>query len=293
MLFSAGSFVSETVPQEPTMFRTLSSATRLAALAAALALPAALAAQDNRPVVVVFTFGNSSIGTGHAEFDGIATGVQDLLITDMASNSKIRLVDRASIDAVLREQNMVKAGQIDPATAVRLGRIMGAQYAVIGGFMSDGRGSAVLTGRTVDIETTQIANPEKITGKSDDVLGMIGQLSSRLGANMKLDPKPGRRVGDAGGASDAAPKSAPAQSGAPAAASKAAPAETYAKPVSHPISKTKLDIATMKIYSNALDEMDRKNSAKAAALLKQVLAKFPDFEPAQRNLEKLPGKVSN
>jgi TolA-binding protein len=49
----------------------------------------------------------------------------------------------------------------------------------------------------------------------------------------------------------------------------------------------------MKIYSNALDEMDRRNTAKAAALFKQVLAKFPDFEPAQKNLDKLPGKAGN
>jgi TolB-like protein len=275
------------------MFRTLSYATRFAvtaATAAALALPAIVLAQDTRPVVVVFTFTNSSIGAGHADFDGISTGVQDLLITDMASNAKIRLVDRNSIDAVLREQNMVKTNQIDPATAVRLGKIMGAQYAVVGGFMSDGKGTAVLTGRTVDIETTQTANPEKIIGKSDDVLGMIGQLSSRLGANMKLDPKPGRRVGDAGEAAPkTAPASAPAQSGAPAATSKVAQAETYAKPVSRPVSKTKLDIATMKVYSNALDEMDKKNHAKATELFKQVVAKYQDFEPAQHYLDKLKG----
>jgi TolB-like protein len=252
-------------------------ATRMFALAAALALPAASAAQDNRPVVVVFTFTNSSIGTGRADFDGIGTGVQDLLITDMASNPKIRLVDRSNIEAVLREQNLVKSGQIDPATAVRLGKIMGAQYAVIGGFMADGHGAAVLTGRTVDMETTQIANPEKITGKSDDVLNMIGQLSAKLSANMRLDAKPGRRVGEAGDVRevhDAAPV-------------KSVAVETYAKPVSTKAMKTKLDIATMKLYSNALDEMDRKNHTKAAELFKQVVAKFPEFEPAQKNLDKL------
>jgi TolA-binding protein len=43
----------------------------------------------------------------------------------------------------------------------------------------------------------------------------------------------------------------------------------------------------MKLYSKALDEIDAKNKAKAAELLRQVRAKFPDFEPAQRNLDKL------
>ena len=271
------------------MFRTLSYATRISAIAASLALPVfagVAAAQDTRPVVVVFTFTNSSIGPGRAEFDGISTGVQDLLITDMASNPKLRLVDRSRIDAVLQEQNMVKSGQIDPATAVRLGKIMGAQYAVVGGFMADGKGNAVLTGRTVDMETTQIGNPEKITGKSDDVLGIIGQLSAKLGANMKLDIKPGRRVGDASDAGAAA-KPAATQSGVPTTVAKAAQAETYAKPVSTKSAKTKLDVATMKLYSTALDEMDKKNNARAAELFKQVVAKFPDFEPAQNHLAEL------
>jgi TolB-like protein len=251
--------------------------------AAMLAVPTFVVAQDNRPVVVVFTFTNSSIGPARAEFDGIATGVQDLLITDLASNAKIRLVDRSRIAEIMQEQNMVKGGQIDPQTAVRLGKILGAQYAITGGFISQG-GKAVLTGRTIDIETTQIANPEKIEGKSDDVMGLIAQLSSKLGSGMNLAPKPGRRVGDAG---DAAKQAAPAQSGSPAAKTASAPASTveqFAKPVAK---MTKLDGATLKLYSSALDEMDKKNKIKAKELLKQVVSKYPDFEPAKNQLAKV------
>jgi TolA-binding protein len=50
---------------------------------------------------------------------------------------------------------------------------------------------------------------------------------------------------------------------------------------------TKLDGATMKIYSSALDEMDKKNNAKAKALFLQVLDKFPEFEPAKTKLAKV------
>ncbi len=268
------------------MLRTMSRAARFAttvAAAAALALPAAATAQDTRPVVVVYTFTNSSIGPARAEFDGISTGVQDLLITDMASNAKIRLVDRSRIAEVLQEQSLVKGGQIDPQTAVRLAKIMGAQYAITGGFMSDASGKAVLTGRTIDVETTQIGNPEKIEGKASDVMGMIQQLSQKLGANMSLAAKPGRRVGDAGEAQ----KLAPAQSGQPAAAqAKSATVEQFAKTVSEKSRSVKLDAATLKLYSNGLDEMDRKNKVKARQLFEQVVSKYPDFEPALNQLKK-------
>jgi TolB-like protein len=259
--------------------------TRMFVAAAALAVPTFAVAQDNRPVVVVFTFQNSAMGAGRADFDGIATAVQDLLITDLASNAKIRLVDRARIAEIMQEQNLVKGGSIDAATAIRLGKMMGAQYAITGGWTSVG-GKAVLTGRTIDMETSQIANPEKIEGKSDDVFGLITQLSSKLSSGMTLAPKPGRRVGDAG---EAPKQAAPAQSGSPAASKPAASAaasdvERFAKPVAK---MTKLDGATLKLYSNALDEMDKKNKAKAKELLKQVLAKYETFEPAQRLLDKL------
>src|SRR5215467_1714472 len=132
------------------MVRQRSQITRMLSVLAAVALPGVTAAQaDTRPVVVVFRFDNNSIGAGKADFDGMATGVQDLLITDLASNDKIRLVDRAHLNEILAEQNLTKTGQVDPATAVRVGKILGAQYAVTGGFMSDGHGAAVLTGRTI------------------------------------------------------------------------------------------------------------------------------------------------
>jgi len=257
-------------------------------LGGALLVPSLAAAQaDTRPVVVVFTFTNSSIGPAKAEFDGIATGIQDLLITDLASSSKIRLVDRSRIGEILQEQNMVRGGQIDPQTAVKVGKILGAQYAITGGFMADKSGTAVLTGRTIDIETTQIANPQKITGKADDVLALIGQLSSKLGSDMSLAPR-GSRPGGAG-------KSGPAQSGGPTSSANTAQAETYAKvlpaSVVEKTMKTKLDAATMKLYSKALDEIDAKNKDKAIDLLKQVKSNSPDFEPAQRNLDKLMGKT--
>jgi outer membrane protein assembly factor BamD (BamD/ComL family) len=55
---------------------------------------------------------------------------------------------------------------------------------------------------------------------------------------------------------------------------------------------TPLDLATMRIYSRALDELDQKNLTKAAALFQQVVAKSPDFEPAKTSLERLQRKAN-
>src|SRR4051812_20400590 len=88
-----------------TMLRQMSFTTRALAMAATLALPTiALAQADNRPVVVVFRFTNSSFGPGAADFAGTETGVQDLLITELAGNNKVRVVDRAHLAEIMTEQ---------------------------------------------------------------------------------------------------------------------------------------------------------------------------------------------
>jgi TolB-like protein len=269
------------------MLRSPSSLIRVLAAAAVVALPVVARAQaDARPIVAILSFDNNSIGAGRQDYDGIGKGIQETLIADMAANGKIRLVDRERIQRVLDEQHLTKSGAVDPATAVRVGKILGAQYAIYGGFMSDGRGNMVLTAHSTDMETSALGNAMKVQRKTDDVLGLISEMTAKLNGEIKLDAKPGRRVGDAGASA------APVQSGTPAA-TKAPQVETFAKPVAPKAMKTKLDIATMRLYSNALDEMDKKNAAKAAVLFKQVLAKFPDFEPAQKNLDKLPGKASD
>lgn len=276
------------------MFRQMSFTTRAIAMAATLALPTiALAQADNRPVVVVFRFDNNSIGTGKAEFDGVQAGMQDLLITELASNPKVRVVDRAHLNDILTEQKLSKDGAVDPATALRVGKLLGAQYALTGMFMADGKGKVRLTGRTIDMETSQVINPQTIDGKPDDVLGVISQLTSKITANLNLAPKPGagKRVGDAGTTEAPKTNAAPAQSGSPAPKSNAAAASTteqYAKSGAKlETMKVKLDAPTLKVYSKGLDEMDKGNKPEAIKLFKQVLAQFENFKPAQDNLKKL------
>lgn len=257
-----------------------------------LAAPAFAAAQapDTRPIVAVLSFDNNSIGKDARDYDGMGKGVEDLLIADMASNPKIRLVDRERIQKVLDEQSLVKAGSIDPTTAVRVGKILGAQYVIYGGFMSDGRGNIVLTAHSTDLESSQIQNPQKVQQKSDDVLGLVAQMSTKLAANLKLESKPGMGHG-MGMMKDTAKVAQAGVTGAPVAKpateASAQQVETFAKPMAPATRRVKLDAATMRIYSNALDQLDHKNTAKAIELFKQVQDKAPNFAPASEYLQKL------
>jgi TolB-like protein len=252
----------------------------------------AAAPAPGAPVVAVLAFDNNSIGKDAKDFDGIGKGVMDLLITDLASNPKVRVVDRERVQQILDEQKLSKSGAMDAETAVRVGKLLGACYSIYGGFMRDLTGGNVITAHTTSNETGQIENPQKVQSKGDDVMALIAQLSSKIGSDLKLNA--------CGGTSRSA-SAAPAQQGASVPVSKdaaakpavaAAPAtETYAKALTEQerkqVENVKVDARTMLLYSRALDAIDHKDNARAVELLRQVVAKAPAPFPANEKLAAL------
>src|SRR5262245_5726900 len=95
---------------------------------AVLATVAAPLAAQNTPVVSVLAFDNAAFGPGAKDYDGIGKGIMDLVITDLATGGKVRVVDRARIQSILDEQKLTTSGAIDGQTAVRVGRLLGACY---------------------------------------------------------------------------------------------------------------------------------------------------------------------
>jgi len=267
------------------------------ALAPAMAFMPSVAAAPaaGAPVVAILAFDNNSIGKDAKDFDGIGKGVMDILITDLASNPKFRVVDRERVQQILAEQNLTKSGAVDAETAVRVGKLLGACYSIYGGFMRDLMGGNAITAHTTSNETGQIENPQKVLSKGDDVMALIAQLSAKLSSDMKLASCGATRSASAtptqqGGNMAAAVKEAPAPAAAPAV-SAAAPNQQYAMVLPpdqvKKLHETKVDAKTMQLYARALDAQDHKDKAKAVELLRQVVAKAPTFGPATDRLTAL------
>jgi len=270
---------------------------RFARVALALAMAAVAAPNvfaQAKPVVAVLPFDNNSVGKDAADYNGAGKGMAELMTNGLLSNPNVVVVERDRIQALLVEQNLTKDKTIDPATAIRLGKIIGAQYVIYGAFMSDGRGNFVLTGKTVNVETSVIANPTRVNSKGDDVLGMIAQLTSKLATEMKI---PALRVGDAGPAAvpagqpvGAAPTSTPAVADAKAAApapSAAKPAEAKPVQVAQAKPTRKMDMKTAMLYSKALEAEDAGNRAQALELYRKVDVAFPSYAPVQSKINRL------
>src|SRR4051812_3331124 len=222
----------------------------VAAVAMAMACVSSTAlAQGNAPVIAILAFDNNSIGKDAKDFDGIGKGVTELLITDLASSGKVRVVDRSRIEQILAEQNLSKSGAIDAETAAKVGKLLGACYTIWGGYMHDLKGGNVLTAHSTSVETGRMENPQKVMSNGDDVMALIGQLSSKLQSDMKLS--------SCNGGMSRSASAAPAQQGATpakAAAPASAPAtETFANKISEAdLNKrhaVKIDARTMLLYS--------------------------------------------
>lgn len=267
----------------------------LVALAPLVAV-APIAAQS-APVVAVLVFDNGSFGKDAKDYDGIGKGIADIMITDLASSPKVRVVDRERVQNILAEQNLTKSGAVDGATAVRVGKMMGACYSIYGTFMRGPNGDNMLTVHTTSNETGQIQNAHKVQSKSDDVMALIAEASAKFANAVDVKACAGTagttRSGDAAPATlqSTRPDVAVPVSKEPSSTKSTTNVEEYHKPLTleekKKLESVKLDARTMLIYSRALDAKDRKENAKALALFQQVSAKYPTFDPAAKNIEAL------
>src|ERR1043165_2315256 len=159
---------------------------KVVATLALVAAPLAAQSNANAPVVTVLSFNNSSVGPGAKDWDGMGTGIMDLLITDLASGTKVRVVDREPVNKLLEEQNLTKTGAVDANTAIRVGKLMGACYSIYGSYMRLPNGQQTLTIHTTSNETGQIQNAQKIESKSDDIMAMIAEATSKFVNGMNV-----------------------------------------------------------------------------------------------------------
>ncbi len=129
-----------------------------------------------------------------------ASVIQDLFVTELseAGSGKIRLIDRAALEKIRGEQAFGQSGEVDPATAVKMGKLLGVKYMITGkitrfAFKKSGFKTGWLTGLGVS----------KLTGNADAgaVAGSVNigkaEFSGRLDARV-IDVETGEIIGAAG-----------------------------------------------------------------------------------------------
>ena len=170
----------------PTALRTL----------ALVALAAGPAAAQTRPVVIaVLPFEDrGSYGQDKEVFRALALGIPATLVSELSGHSELRLVDRNQVAQALQGQGLGPNARVDAATAAKVGKQVGARYAVTGNF-ADFYGKFRLDARIVDTDNGQIV---KVVSNDDprlqdraDLFRIIQMVAHRVLAEATGQPPRG------------------------------------------------------------------------------------------------------
>ena len=136
--------------------------------------------QDTRPGIAVFPFANGgSYGQGKEEFDALERGIAGLMISELAQNPAARLVEREQVQRLVDEQNLGAQGRVDPQTAAKVGKLVGARYVILGNFI-DFYGDFRVDVRLVNTETSEIVKTESDRQQREHLFDIIRNVAARL-----------------------------------------------------------------------------------------------------------------
>ena len=210
----------------------------------------AAAGKTVKPTIAILYF---DYGGKKAELEPLREGLAQMLISDLAELSEIRVVERARLNAVLDEQKLAASGKVDAATAARIGKLLGARELVLGSFF-DLAGALRIDARVVEVETGKIVRSVGANGPAADFWALERDLAGKLGDTMRT--------------------------ALPAAFEHAALLPPKPRP-------PKVAASTAVTYGRGLAAADAGKKAEARALLGKVVEEAPGFTLAKQDLNAL------
>src|SRR5215471_7834355 len=104
-----------------------------AVVALALAAPLCLAKggdKSTKPRIAVLEFKNKA--DNQWWWHGGAAAAQDVFVTELVKSGKFRVVEREQLAALMQEKGLTLSGDVDPRTAIKVGKLLGVNYLLTG-----------------------------------------------------------------------------------------------------------------------------------------------------------------
>jgi TolB-like protein len=213
-----------------------------------------LAAQDTRPGIAVLPFNNGgSFGQEAEDYAALEVGMQQMLTTEFAMNSQLRVVDRSRIQTLMQEQDLGSSERVDANTAARIGELVGAKFMVMGGFV-DTYGTMRLDIQIVNTETSEIMKASSSTFKREELARAVVGAAGKITQDLDLPPLP-------------------------------ADVQARREERAEKLNETQ----AVSYYTKGLLYQDRGDTARAKELFSMALAEFPDYTEAQEALRQVGG----
>ena len=129
--------------------------------------------------LAIFPFENNAV-TRNKEFEPLTGGLAAMLTTDLRHAApELRIIERNKIKELLQEIDMSQSGYVNQATALRIGKLLGAKSVVFGSFIVLGE-QLRIDARVVNVETSETIFAESINGTSDKFLQLEKKLAEKI-----------------------------------------------------------------------------------------------------------------
>lgn len=143
----------------------------------AASMPSNRDAWSSRPLTMVF-LDIKADGAGGA---AAARKLIDRITQSLQESGSVQLVEREILDKLLAELKLSSSDLADPATALRIGKLLSARVMVTGGIMPEKKGATV-TLRLIDTETSAV---KKVFMEESPTAEIDRDLSRKIAESMK------------------------------------------------------------------------------------------------------------
>lgn len=139
----------------------------------------------NPSTIAVLYFENNSV-VDKDKLDPLKKGLADMMITEMSKIKGIKVVERQRIQSIIEELNLSETDLVDKSSSQKMGKLLGAQVMLFGGFSNLFNDKLRIDVRIVRTETGETLKAEEETGELDEFLTMLQSLVKKIATDLEV-----------------------------------------------------------------------------------------------------------
>ena len=118
--------------------------------------------------------------SSEVHYRSLSKTAANILVSELASKPVFTVIERSRLKKILDEQGLAMTGLLDESKAAEVGKLLAANYLIMGHISSLGRGF-IVTSKMVNVQTGAITAAPKVTVSSERALqGAIQELANKI-----------------------------------------------------------------------------------------------------------------
>ena len=211
-----------------------------------LSVAAALSQNDTRTLAIL-DFSNNSL-LEKEKYSSLSPGIAEIMITELSNIQSIKLVERQKINSLIHEMELSQSGLISEDNGIQVGKLLGAQFLVLGSYMVSFGQKIRVDIRIVEVETGLTVKAEQVTDKVGNLFNIIKILNEKITKDLEIK---------------------------------------LSKQELQALKSSKISQDVIENFSKGLEFEKRGKIAEAKKMYYQTLKKDANFEPAKKRLQEL------